>query len=347
MLLIDVLVRYPALALLVLLAALTLRAGARNLTTVTVALTCVSMAALLLGTAPEALRLPAPAQALVRIVDTTAIVFIWWLGRAMFEDDFRLGRLEWAGFAAYVGPVLMYRLRELGVQAPAPPWMGVWVDSVSYAIMGQLIWSTLRGRGDDMIEARRNWRFGFVLALAAAIGVSVLSEALAGERNDAIVSTARAAFSLVLTSWALLSLTQFRIEALSFQRETPPASLAIDPRDQALHQKLLAAMEQDRVYAKPGLTIADLAEQLAAPEHRLRALINQGLGFRNFGAFVNSYRLEAAKAALADPELARKQILLIALETGFNSLGPFNRAFKERIGLTPSEYRRAALSPNA
>ncbi|MEM8942714.1 MAG: helix-turn-helix domain-containing protein [Pseudomonadota bacterium] len=32
-------------------------------------------------------------------------------------------------------------------------------------------------------------------------------------------------------------------------------------------------------------------------------------------------------------------MLSIALASGFNSIGPFNRAFKQRFGLTPSQYR--------
>jgi len=36
-------------------------------------------------------------------------------------------------------------------------------------------------------------------------------------------------------------------------------------------------------------------------------------------------------------------ILTIALDAGFGSIGPFNRAFKTHTGLTPTEYRRARL----
>jgi AraC-like DNA-binding protein len=37
-------------------------------------------------------------------------------------------------------------------------------------------------------------------------------------------------------------------------------------------------------------------------------------------------------------------ILTIALDAGFQSLGPFNRAFKSQAGMTPSEFRRLQLS---
>jgi AraC-like DNA-binding protein len=36
-------------------------------------------------------------------------------------------------------------------------------------------------------------------------------------------------------------------------------------------------------------------------------------------------------------------ILTIAMDAGFQSLGPFNRAFKADTGLTPTEFRRLAL----
>ena len=50
--------------------------------------------------------------------------------------------------------------------------------------------------------------------------------------------------------------------------------------------------------------------------------------------------VEHVKAALADPGQAEVPVLTIALDAGFSSLGPFNRAFKTETGLTPTEYRR-------
>ena len=39
-------------------------------------------------------------------------------------------------------------------------------------------------------------------------------------------------------------------------------------------------------------------------------------------------------------------VLTIALDSGFQSLGPFNRAFKADTGMTPTEYRKAAEGRN-
>ena len=87
-------------------------------------------------------------------------------------------------------------------------------------------------------------------------------------------------------------------------------------------------MEHDRAYREEGLSIGGLAGKLGIPEHGLRRLINRRLGYRNFNAFLNRYRLDDVMAALADPAQEAVPILTVAMDAGFQSLGPFNRAFK-------------------
>ena len=100
----------------------------------------------------------------------------------------------------------------------------------------------------------------------------------------------------------------------------------------------------ERAYRQEGLTIGSLAARMSLPEYRLRQIINEGLGHRNFNAFLNRYRIDEAKAALADSSQQDVPVLTIAMDAGFQSLGPFNRAFKADTGLTPTEFRRLALA---
>jgi AraC-like DNA-binding protein len=99
------------------------------------------------------------------------------------------------------------------------------------------------------------------------------------------------------------------------------------------------------VYLTHGLSIGALAQQLAIPEYRLRALINQRLGYRNFNALLHEHRLRDACAQLADPAKAHLPILTIALDVGYQSLAPFNQAFRDALECTPSEYRRKHSKP--
>ena len=76
------------------------------------------------------------------------------------------------------------------------------------------------------------------------------------------------------------------------------------------------------------------------PEYRLRAFIHKQLGFRNFNAMLHQYRIEDASTALSDAENLTVPVLTIALSVGYQSITPFNNAFREIKGVTPSEYRK-------
>ena len=102
-------------------------------------------------------------------------------------------------------------------------------------------------------------------------------------------------------------------------------------------------MEREKAWRDEELSFARLAAQLGLQEYKLRRLINRGLGHRNFTAFLNRYRIKEVCDALDDPSQAAVPISTIALDAGFGSLGPFNRAFREANGMTPSEYRSRGL----
>ncbi len=122
-----------------------------------------------------------------------------------------------------------------------------------------------------------------------------------------------------------------------------PAAPIIDRAAKVDLDRLESLMARDQVWKEEGLTIASLALRANMPETQLRRLINDCLGYRNFPSYVNAHRISAAKTRLSDPTEARVSISTIAYDIGFASLGPFNRAFKEEAGVSPSEWRRKAL----
>jgi AraC-like DNA-binding protein len=128
-------------------------------------------------------------------------------------------------------------------------------------------------------------------------------------------------------------------------RAVAPTEAGLDAGDRAVLEKLNALMGEGEAWRREALTIGSLAEGVGVPEHKLRRLINDHLGFRNFAAFINHRRIETAKRLLTDPTKARLTVAAIAYDLGFGSLGPFNRAFKEATSLTPTEFRRNLGSP--
>ena len=158
-------------------------------------------------------------------------------------------------------------------------------------------------------------------------------------------------FGLVNVCLILLSSTIFSWFLMNgrFDKKTPQAkaieqeeteAVAIPEYYQRQYQALCQLMSEG-FYREPQLTIKVLADKLTMPEHQLRELINQCLGFRNFSIFLNSYRLAEACQQLEESINHRKPILTIALELGYGSIATFNRAFKQQLGKTPKEYRQS------
>jgi len=102
---------------------------------------------------------------------------------------------------------------------------------------------------------------------------------------------------------------------------------------------LLNYMEKEKPYLEPSLNLNELAERLSFSPHNLSYIINSRLQ-KNFYQFVNHYRVEEVKRALAGQRKQREDLLRIAFEAGFNTKATFNTIFKSHTGMTPSEYRR-------
>ena len=219
----------------------------------------------------------------------------------------------------------------------------------SLIIVGHALFMAVWGKLDDLIEKRRRFRTIFTIIVGVQIAVVLAVELAIGDFPPGRLDTLNVIAIAILTLG--LAIPLLRLSPAFFAPVVPqdgsepelPAS-NLSPAFQVLEKELLAAMA-DGAYRQTGLTIRMLADQLGQPEHRLRRLINGHLGFRNFSAFLNSYRIPEARKSLASADQVRKPVLTIALDLGYGSLGPFNRAFKAETGMTPTQYRQGALSP--
>lgn len=212
------------------------------------------------------------------------------------------------------------------------------------------MWMILRSWRGDLVDSRRASR-GLILGIAALFAATqgaagalhglgqggAWASAALGEAFGAVAISALA----LAMGWLLV---QARTPLFATPAVEPPAT---DPRLVAAERVLLAKLEgfmDAGGWRREGLSIAALAQELGTQEHRLRRLINTRMRHRNFADFVNGYRIEAAKARLADPAEAEATIASLAFDLGFGSLSPFNRAFRAATGATPTTWRRAALA---
>ncbi len=103
-------------------------------------------------------------------------------------------------------------------------------------------------------------------------------------------------------------------------------------------ERILAMMENEKLYQEPDLTLQNLAHKLQFPSYQVSQAINDGMK-KNFYDLVNGYRVEEAKRLLLNPKNKNYTILSVGFEAGFNSKTTFNTVFKKFTGLTPTDYR--------
>lgn len=105
-------------------------------------------------------------------------------------------------------------------------------------------------------------------------------------------------------------------------------------------------IREEKPYLNEGLTLSDLAERMGISDKKLSELLNHHLN-TNFYEFINEYRVHTVKKKMLDPECAHLTLLGMAFDAGFQSKTSFNRVFKQKTGLSPSEYRRKQLPVEA
>ncbi len=288
---------------------------------------------------------------------------LWLYTGALFEDRFVLR--PWQGligaalivsqYAAFLAP------REAG--GALDLLVTLTPRLASLALILAALARAVRDWSVDLIERRRRFRILFTAIVGAySLLVLVIELTLQGRPPPPLVDLGHTLLMGGFTAFSALriftvrtdlfpaeagaSLAPMSAESLeSTERHAVPeavvTSQADEIEDPALLARLATLMDVERVWAEEGLTIRSLSEKLLVPEYRLRRAINGALGFRNFNDFLNRFRVAAACLILADPAQHELPVLRIAMDLGYGSLAPFNRAFRALTGLTPTEFRRA------
>ena len=209
-----------------------------------------------------------------------------------------------------------------------------------------LYW-TLSGWRADLVEDRRQLRKIFIAIVGTFVFAMILGERLLIPWQSAVLFEAHVVLSLIgaLLSTVVLWI-MFRPDAAAyldpFRSEVVRVAMWSGAPDDSDVEALRRVLDVERIYHDSELTVAALATRVAIPEYRLRRVIHERLQYRNFNALLHRYRIEEACALLADPARRHVPILTIALTVGYNSINPFNRAFRELKGMTPSEFRARA-----
>jgi AraC-like DNA-binding protein len=232
------------------------------------------------------------------------------------------------------------------------PLLSTLLDILMLFFVGCAIYWTIKGWRADLVEDRRALRWFIIGVQGGLIFAVVFVENFLLTNGSVANATVQA---LIVYAVAFLALGML-VVAIRFDYVSlgyvirKVAKLGEKPKGRVVvtfdAESFNAAFREGNMYREAGLTIAMLAKKLELPEYRLRAFIHQKLGFRNFNAMLHQYRVEDASLALSDKANQSASVLTIALSVGYQSITPFNNAFRQIKGVTPSEFRKKSANNN-
>ncbi len=206
----------------------------------------------------------------------------------------------------------------------------------------------LRGWSSALPAIEKRLRLAFMLVFGSCVLTGTITGALI-ERMPELVSirqiiiNACALSIIVFTHVALYVRRRYPLHEAKTAENVKPLATPVKPEDLRLADAIRYQLDVLRVFREPELKVADLAGQLNTAEYKTSRVISQVLGERNFNQMLNRYRIAHA-CQLLESKNSSQSVLDISLECGFASLGPFNRAFKAAMGMTPSVYRAKKMS---
>jgi AraC-like DNA-binding protein len=281
-----------------------------------------------------------------------AVFWLW--ARVVFDDDF-IPRARHAALWALLVAGELVSAYGGATWSRLGPVADTLVQLMSLGLAVLAAAQTMATWRGDLVMGRRRLRVVVLLGAMLFISIDAIYNSGLGPlaltpAAIAVINTTGLWVLAVLAAWSLLQVAPIGPSTGLLPQSRDDVTPAAEPKttrlvvDPILLKRLEQLMSKERIFRQEGLTVGALASRLAVPEERLRRAINEGLGYRNFNAFINHYRLEDAKAALSDRSQNDVPVVTIAMDAGFQSLGPFNRAFKADTGMTPTEYRRMARS---
>ncbi len=292
-----------------------------------------------------------PLYYLLTIGGTAACGWAWFFARALFRPKGSFGK--WPIFAM-VGIIAFESLwgftSGLSIEGVSGEVRRLASNTASLICISALAFvfvEAISGYNAQSPTSERRFRQTFVFLFGAFIAVTmvIVRNADEGTFFDQWKDVAIYSSVVVLLIGGRMAIA-FRknnpLPASRGQSRSKFATRAVG--DTALARRIVEAIERDNFFTTQNIKVADLAAKLGEHDYKITQCITGLLQFRNFNHFINSYRVDHARRMLLDHDDDRA-ILAIAFDCGFNSIGTFNRAFKEIVGMSPREFRSSRSSP--
>lgn len=146
------------------------------------------------------------------------------------------------------------------------------------------------------------------------------------------------AIGIVLSSIVLYFLFFYALQSPTVIKKTNTKTLP-----KTLLDKIKSAIEDDKIYMQPAITLAQFAEAIDTPTY-LVSKATKAIYGRSFPEVINSFRINTIKQKLSQPEFANEKIEDLAYDVGFNTASTFYNAFKKETSMSPRAYQSQVLT---
>jgi AraC-like DNA-binding protein len=190
----------------------------------------------------------------------------------------------------------------------------------------------------DLVQERRFMR-GSVIGLSACYLVLVIVVEQLFKLQWSWLDLVKYAALTLLTTTVNFLLFSLKEGTLFDPPNQKPQNIEPKKTHSPELKRVLDCMQNEKLYRQEGITISAFSRHLAIHEYKLRQIINGELNYRNFNDFLNFYRIQEVTENLSQSTNQQLPVLTLALDSGFRSLSSFNKAFKNKHGITPTEFR--------
>lgn len=112
--------------------------------------------------------------------------------------------------------------------------------------------------------------------------------------------------------------------------------------DEQLFRYISDVIVRERLFLDPKFERQTIMDRFQLTKERVGAIFSKGSDYSKLTSYIQQLRLEyAAKILVEQPDL---NIVQIASESGFSSSTYFSNCFRQHFGMSPTDYRRNAIS---
>nr|WP_321453252.1 AraC family transcriptional regulator [uncultured Carboxylicivirga sp.] len=180
------------------------------------------------------------------------------------------------------------------------------------------------------IKIKRNTIIGISMIMLLLISLSVLIIVNKKIRSRAIQS--------IYKQHLETQQRQNLINSLLKEKSAQP----INSTENRLMATLLKLLDDDQIFRQKELTLDIMAKRLNTNITYVSQLINKEFEC-NFNTLINRYRIDYCKKKITESKDENVLMKQIGFEAGFSSQSTFYNAFKNEVGITPTQFRKAII----